>query len=274
MKPAPFDYVRPETVAQAVAALAEAGEDGRVLAGGQSLVPMLNMRLARPSLLVDIGGLVELRGIKRVGDSVEIGAGVTQRELGDWPELAETLPVVAKALPHIGHVQTRNRGTVCGSIAHADPSAELPLCLVLSGGTVVLQGRRRRAVAAQDFFTGMFSTARRSDEIVTAVRFPTARPGTGHAFREVAERHGDYALIALAATVAGGTVTLAVGAVADRPVRRSWPDLPENMVGEAVGEWAATLDALDDHHASAAYRRGLLRRLGPKVIAEARSCAA
>ncbi len=114
----------------------------------------------------------------------------------------------------------------------------------------------------------------RSGEIVTAVRFPTARPGTGHAFREVAERHGDYALIALAATVAGGTVTLAVGAVADRPVRRSWPDLPEKLVGEAVGEWAATLDALNDHHAGAAYRRGLLARLGPKVIAEARSCAA
>jgi 2-furoyl-CoA dehydrogenase FAD binding subunit len=149
MKPRRFDYARPDSVAEALALLAEHGEDAKVLAGGQSLMAMLNLRLAEPALLVDIARLAELGTIKMAGDKVEVGAAVTQNRLADWPELADKLPLLAKTLPFVGHFQTRNKGTVCGSIAHADPSSEIPLALATLGGEVVLRSRRgTRTVSA------------------------------------------------------------------------------------------------------------------------------
>src|SRR5262249_30875547 len=149
MKPPPFDYLRPQTVDEGLAALADYGEDARVLAGGQSLMAMLNMRLAAPALVVDIGRLSALDRIAVEGDRLGVGAAATQAALDRWPGLAERAPLLAAALPWVGHFQTRNRGTVCGSIAHADPSAELPLCLAVLGGEVVLLSVvGRRSVAA------------------------------------------------------------------------------------------------------------------------------
>ena len=172
MKPAAFDYVRAETVDEVLDGLAQQGGDARVIAGGQSLMAMLNMRLAKPRLLIDIMRLKELRRIERKGDAVVIGAGVRQADLLAWPELAETLPLVALALPWIGHVQTRSRGTICGSLAHADPSAEMPLALVALAGEVLLRSaRRRRRVAAKDFFARHDATARADDELIEAFRF-------------------------------------------------------------------------------------------------------
>src|ERR1700746_3638062 len=173
MKPRPFDYIRPDTVEEALALLADYGDDARVLAGGQSLVPMLNLRIVEAQALIDISRISALDTIHDRGDTIEIGAAVTQNKLLAWPQLAQKLPLLAAALPHVGHFQTRNKGTVCGSVAHADPSSEIPLALAVLGGEVVLKSKRgERVLAATDFHKDMLTTARAGDELVTAVRFP------------------------------------------------------------------------------------------------------
>jgi 2-furoyl-CoA dehydrogenase FAD binding subunit len=262
-------------VAEVLAVLAEHGEAAKVLAGGQSLMAMLNLRLLEPAVLIDIARLAELDHIKVAGDKVEVGAAVTQNRLKDWPELAAKLPLLAKALPFVGHFQTRNKGTVCGSVAHADPSSEIPLTLATGGGEVVLQSRRgTRTLAAADFQRGMLTTAREPDELITAVRFPV-QSSRRVAFREVARRHGDFAIIAIAAQVESATtVRVGIGGVADRPaVRRIVID----GAGAAEAAFAALawdLEGYDDLHASARLRRDLLRQVGPAVVEEALQCAA
>ncbi len=273
MKPAPFDYLRPETPDEALAALAAQGEDARLLAGGQSLMAMLNMRLVQPSLLVDISRLDALDHIRVEGGSLSIGAAVTQATLEQRPSLPQEVPLLALVLPWLGHYQTRNRGTVCGSIAHADPSAELPLALVALGGEVVLRSRRRRrVVAAADFFTGTLSTARRPEEMIEAVRFPLRPAEAGYGFREMALRHGDFALCAVAAVATEAGLRVAVGGVADRPVARDWPLLAGSALDDALNDFAWELGARDDAHATASYRRSLVRKLGRQVAGEAMSC--
>jgi len=270
MKPRPFDYARPDTAEEAVALLAEYGDDARVLAGGQSLLPMLNLRLIDAGVLIDISRLTALDAIRDLGETIEIGAAVTQNKLMTWPHLAEKLPLVAAALPFVGHFQTRNKGTVCGSIAHADPSSELPLALAVLGGAVMLRSQRgERVVAVSDFQQDMLTTAREADELIIAVRFPVMA-GRGVAFQEVARRHGDFAIVAVAAAIDGDGVRLGVGGMAGRPmVRRVTGD-----AADAVGEWAQELEGYEDLHASAALRRDLFRNLAPHVIAEAKRCAA
>ena len=200
MKPRRFDYVRPDTVEEVLALLAEYGDDARILAGGQSLVPMLNLRLIDPAVLIDISRIAALDAIRDRGNIIEIGAAVTQNTLMAWPQLKQKLPLLAAALPFVGHFQTRNRGTVCGSIAHADPSSEIPLTLAVCGGAVVLRSQKRgeRVLAAEAFQQDMLTTARAPDELIAAVRFPVIE-GKGVAFDEVARRHGDFAIIAVAA---------------------------------------------------------------------------
>jgi 2-furoyl-CoA dehydrogenase FAD binding subunit len=275
MKPARLDYLCAETLAEAHEALAAEGDDARVIAGGQTLLPMLSMRLARPKLLVDIMRLPELRNIASVGDAIRIGAGVRQAELLAWPELAQRQPLLAAALPWIGHAQTRNRGTVCGSAAHADPSAEIPLVLLALGGTIELSSRRkRRSVPAGEFFTGMMSTSRNGHELIEAVTVPARRKDTGTAFQEFGRRHGDFAIVACAAVAGADGICLAVGGVADRPMRRDFPALEAGALDDALDAFAWELDARDDLHATAGYRRGLVRRMGRATIEEARRCRA
>ncbi len=273
MKPRPFDYVRPETVDEAVAVLAEHGDGARVLAGGQSLMAMLNLRLVDPGVLVDIARISELDAIRDLGDKIEVGAAVTQNKLMNWPDLSKKLPLLAAALPHVGHFQTRNKGTVCGSIAHADPSSEIPLSLAVLEGEVVLRSRRgTRVLAAAEFQLDMLSTACEPDELITAVRFPVAR-SRGAAFREVARRHGDFAIIAVAAVVEGAdTIRLGVGGMAGKPIVRRVP--ANGGVQHAIDTLASELEGYEDLHASAALRRDILRNLAPIVIAEAQRCAA
>jgi len=199
MKPAAFDYIRADNTEQACELLARV-EDARILAGGQSLMAVLNMRLAQPGLLVDISRVASLSQISVTQGHLQVGAAVTQAALEWRPDLAQELPLLKQALPWISHFQIRNRGTVCGSIAHADPSAELPLCLLALKGRVLLRSAKaRRELAAEDFFTGMLTTARAADELVEAVRFPLVRPGQGFGFREFSRRHGDFAICAVAA---------------------------------------------------------------------------
>jgi len=273
MKPAEFDYLRPDSVEEALEALAERGEEARLLAGGQSLMPMLNMRLIQPKLLIDIARLHALDDVRDEGGVLAIGAAVTQGTLELRATLATEVPLLARALPWVGHYQTRNRGTICGSISHADPSAELPLVLAALGGEVVLRSARtRRVLSAYDFFTGMLSTARYADEMVEGARFPIARPGTGYAFREVALRHGDFALCAVAAVADRQNLRIAVGGVADRPVARDYPRLAGGALDDALNDLAWDLGAGSDAHASAQYRRTLVRRVGRTVAEEAMAC--
>jgi 2-furoyl-CoA dehydrogenase FAD binding subunit len=213
-----------------------------------------------------------------LGDKVEVGAAVTQNRLKDWPELPAKLPLLARALPFVGHFQTRNRGTVCGSIAHADPSSEIPLALATLGGEVVLRSLRgTRTLAATDFQRGMLQTAREPDELITAVRFPV-HVGARVAFREVARRHGDFAMIAVAAWVQGGTgsdiMRIGIGGVADRPAVRSLAVDGADAAKAAFETLAWELEGYDDIHATARLRRDLLRQVGPAVVEEALRCAA
>jgi 2-furoyl-CoA dehydrogenase FAD binding subunit len=275
MKPRRFDYVRPDSADEAVAVLAEYGEDANVLAGGQSLMAMLNLRLAEPAVLIDIASLKELDYIRVAGTMIEVGAAVTQNRLKDWPELAGKLPLLAAALPFVGHFQTRNKGTVCGSIAHADPSSEIPLVLATLGGEVVLRSHRGiRVLAAADFQRGTLTTAREPDELITAVRFPV-QPTARVAFREVARRHGDFAIIAVAACVEDrDTVRIGIGGVADRPTVRGATIDRAAEAKDIFESLAFELKGYDDLHASARLRRDLLRRVGPVVVQEALRCAA
>lgn len=275
MKPAPFDYVRAETMEEAVSVLHEEGGDARILAGGQSLMPMLNMRLARPAVVVDIGHLKDRTEIACGRDSITVPAAARQRDLQALPGLVVKAPLLAASLPWVGHVQTRARGTVCGSMAHADPSAELPLCLVALGGAVVTRSKRaRREVPAAEFFTGMMSTCLADDECIEAVRFPVSKPDTGCAFNEVGRRHGDFAIVACAVRVTDETVELTVGGVDDVPAKRVWPRLAGGDLDDALNAFAWELDARDDIHASARLRRDLVRSLGRRTIEEASACIA
>jgi 2-furoyl-CoA dehydrogenase FAD binding subunit len=286
VKPRPFDYVRPDTLEEALEVLAEHGDDARVLAGGQTLIAMLNLRVVEPAVLVDITRIPELGEIRegphpdpppQAGEgeeSVEVGAAVTQSRLMAWPALAHKLPLLAAALPFVGHFQTRNKGTVCGSVAHADPSSEIPLSLALLEGEVVLRSRRgTRVVPAHAFQLGMLATAREPDELITAVRFPVASGGV--AFREVARRHGDFAIVAVAALAErDGNIRLGVAGMADRPAVRRIAVGGAPEMREAIGDLAWELEGYEDIHASARMRRDLLRRIGPVVAEEARRCAA
>ena len=276
MKPRAFDYVRPDTAAEAIDLLAQHGEDARIMAGGQSLMAILNLRMSETKVIIDIGGHEDFKGIKVAGGYLEVGASVTQNELLSWPELAKTAPLLAKAMPWVGHFQTRNRGTVCGSLSHADPSSEIPLSLATLGGEVVLRSKRgERVLAAEEFQTGMLSTAREADEMMVAARFPIAPNLRRAAFREVARRHGDFAILALAAVADDDkSVRLGIGGLADRPVATRIDTTSKAAIAEALGTIAWELEGSDDIHATARYRRDLLRRLGPIVIEEAIACAA
>ncbi len=181
--------------------------------------------------------------------------------------------LLALVLPWVGHAQTRSRGTVCGSIAHADPSAELPLVLLALGGAVHLRSRRgARSVPADQFFAGMMATTRQDDELIEAVSLPSAASGSGCAFREVARRHGDFAIVACVAVVSARDTHLAVGGVADRPVVRALPPAGDPALDDALDDFAWDLDAREDMHATASYRRELVRRIGRAVIEEAAQC--
>ena len=267
MKPAPFDYLRADDEEEALEALAETGDDARLLAGGQTLMPMLNMRLVEPAVLIDIS---RLPGAEKSATTAPSSRSVRLRPKPTWrpgPRSRGTHPCWPKLSPCFGHAQTRSRGTVCGSIAFADPSAELPLCLAVLGGEAVLRARTgTRTLAASEFQTGMLSTACREDEMVTAVRFPTAEPGAGYAFTEFARRHGDFAIVAIAAVARANGVRVGVGGVAEQPIVQDWPRLDGSALDDALNALAWSLDAADDAQASARYRRELVRGLGKRTI--------
>lgn len=268
MKPRPFDYLRPESVTEAVDALARYGDDARVLAGGQTLVAMLNLRLIETAALIDISQLKELDRIRVSGNMLEVGAAVTQNRLLAWPGLRTHAPLLAEMLPWVGHFQTRNRGTVCGSIAHADPSSELPLALAMLDGEVVLQSKRgTRTLKAAEFQIGMLTTAREPDELIVAARFSIEKGRA--AFREIARRHGDFAIVSVAAWSKGkNRMRIGIGGAHNRPFVR---DVDRNVTRDDVESLVWELEPYEDMHASPRMRRDLVRNLAPGIIAEARA---
>jgi carbon-monoxide dehydrogenase medium subunit len=281
MKPAPFEYCRPESLDEALALLAEHGDEASALAGGLSLVAMLNLRLVRPEVVIDINRLAGLDGIEAVNGTLRTGALVRQAEALASPELAAGVPLLARALPHVGHFQTRGRGTLGGSIAHADPSAEIPLCLATLGGEVELASRAgTRRVPARDFLEGALATAREPDELVTGLLWPRAQEGDGFAFDEIAQRAGDFAIAAVAASArldgngALAAITLGLGGIAECAQVFGGADFTgapasAESAREIAVAAAAAVEPMSDRVASAAFRRQLAETLGARVLERA-----
>ncbi|WP_103380625.1 FAD binding domain-containing protein [Pseudonocardia dioxanivorans] len=283
MKPPVFDYVSPATLEEAIQALS-APDDGdvKVLAGGQSLVPLLNLRLSQPGLIVDINGLDELTGITEEAGYLTVGALVRQREAELSDVVRTACPLLHEAIPLIGHTAIRNRGTVGGSIAHADPAAELPTVAACLDAELVARGPGgERTIPAADFFTGFFTTALAEDEILTAVRVRSAGPATGAAYEEVARRHGDFAMAGVAAQVRldGDTVAearIAISGVDLAPVRATKAEaalagrtVDDSILDEAADAAVADLSPSSDLHGSAAYRKHVAGVLIRKAVAAA-----
>jgi CO/xanthine dehydrogenase FAD-binding subunit len=283
MKPAPFDYVRPGSLAEACELLA-GDEDARLIAGGQTLVPMLAMRLARPAKLIDILRLPELAGIRAEKAAVVVGATTRQAQAERDPVIAAGVPMLARVLPWVGHPPTRNRGTIGGSIANADPSAEIPLTAVTLGADILLATPNgSKSMAAGDFFLGAMVTSIGQGECISAIRFPVwphARIGVG--FFEISARRSDFAFVAAAAQVALDEegrcieVALGLGGVADRPLRLDvsslvGTELDTAAVKDAVNAASTALDAMSDLHASAAYRRRVAVTLCIRALEQARA---
>ena len=286
MKPAAFDYIAADSIAMAVEALAQAGDDAKIIAGGQSLVPMLNFRMLRPSILVDINRIAGLDAIDETGNAIRIGALTRHYQLETSPLIARNLPALSCAMTHVAHLAIRNRGTIGGSLAHADPAAELPMmALLLDAELRVASGCGERTVAARDFLLGALTVDLAPGEIITRIELPKLPPRTGWGFEEVARRHGDFALAAVAATltVSGGAIEqarIALTGVGDTPLRTAEAEgllvghaLEPDLVSRVIDAVRATIEPETDLHASSDYRRHLAGVLTGRALAAAWRCA-
>jgi CO/xanthine dehydrogenase FAD-binding subunit len=282
MKPAAFDYIAADSIAMAVEALAQAGDDAKIIAGGQSLVPMLNFRMLRPSILVDINRIAGLDVIAETGEAIRVGALTRHYQLETSPLIAKHLPVLSCAMTHVAHLAIRNRGTIGGSLAHADPAAELPMmALLLDAQLCIASGCGERTVAARDFFRGALTVDLAPGEILIGIELPKLPPHTGWGFEEVARRHGDFALAAVAATltVSGGAIEQAhialtgVGPtalrVADAEGLLIGHALEPDLVNRAIDVVRVTIEPETDLHASSDYRRHLAGVLTGRALAAA-----
>jgi carbon-monoxide dehydrogenase medium subunit len=282
VKPPRFEYAAPSSLDEALALRAEHGSDSVVLAGGQSLMPLLNLRMAFPEVVIDLGRVSELSGIRELDGGFAVGAMTRQRELERSELVAERCPLATKAITHVGHVTIRNRGTVGGSVAHADPAAELPAVALASDAALVARSTRgERTIPAEEFFQGVFSTALEPDELLVELRFPGA-PAAGTAFVELARRHGDFALVGVGASVTrdgdgaiadARLVFIGVGATAVRATEAAASlrgQRPEPAVlADAARQAAAALEPGSDAHASAGYRRRVAATLTERALKEA-----
>jgi carbon-monoxide dehydrogenase medium subunit len=279
MKASAFSYARATSVVNALELLAAHGNDAKVLSGGQSLMPAMNLRLISPELIVDIGGIAELKGIAVKGDVLTIGALTRHVDLQRSPEIATHAPLLTEAIAHVAHPAIRNNGTIGGSLAHADPASELPACMVALDATIVIRGQTgERRVAARDFFTGIYETALSADELLVAVELPVARKNSAHFFHEFARRHGDYAIVgASAQAIMDGDrfadFRLVFFAVGDRPVlARAASKLINVAITPEILSDASTaleeeLDPPEDQQATASMRRHLAKVLLTRCVA-------
>jgi carbon-monoxide dehydrogenase medium subunit len=279
MKASAFAYARATSVANALDLLASHGDRAKVLSGGQSLMPAMNLRLLSPELIVDIGELSELRGIAVRGDTLVIGALTRHVDLLKSPDIATHAPLLAEAVTHVAHPAIRNRGTIGGSLAHADPASELPACMLALGATIVVRGPGgERRIAAEEFFTGIYETALAPQDLLVSIELPIAKKGSAHFFHEFARRHGDYAIVGLAAQASiddGRFSRLRLGffAVGDKPVlakaaaRLIGVDVTPAVLAEASTALDAELDPQEDQQASPEMRRHLAKVLLRRGVA-------
>jgi carbon-monoxide dehydrogenase medium subunit len=273
MKASAFSYARATSVVNALELLVAHGDGAKVLSGGQSLMPAMNLRLVCPELVVDIGEIAELKGIAQKGDVLTIGALTRHVDLARSPEIAAHAPLLTEAIGHVAHPAIRNRGTIGGSLAHADPASELPACMVALNATIIARGQAgERRIAAAEFFTGIYQTALSAQELLVAVELPVARKNSVHFFHEFARRHGDYAIVGLAAQaiVQAGSfadLRMAFFAVGDRPVLAKAASrlvdvaVTGTLLSDAVTALGDELDPESDQQASAAMRRHLAKIL-------------
>jgi carbon-monoxide dehydrogenase medium subunit len=284
VKPAAFTYIRAGSLDEALAAMAAHADDAKALAGGQSLVPAMNFRIAQPAVLVDLNSLSVLDYVDASADGLRVGAMTRHRTLERSARVREAAPLVAEAMPHVAHVPIRTRGTLGGSLAHADPAAELPAVMLALDATIEARSQKgTRTIAATEFFTGLFGTALEADELATAVTLPSRPAGEGWAFEEVARRHGDFALAGVATTVtlsdrgAVSSARIALFSVHERAIlagaaaRVLVGEQPTSEAVDAAADAAATHDAdpASDIHASSAYRRHLTRVLVRRALVRA-----
>jgi carbon-monoxide dehydrogenase medium subunit len=282
MKPAPFDYLAPATIEEACGILTEAGGGAAVLAGGQTLMPLLNLRMSQPFVVVDINNIPELTGIVRANGHTRIGPMTRQYEVIASEVLAQKLPVLVQAMRHVGHIQTRNRGTIGGSVALGEPAAEMPATAVALGASLeVRSSRGMRHIAAGDFYLGPYATLLEADELVTGISFPDWPDRHITLFREVAQRPGDFALVGIvgALTVESGKIAragIAWFGMGPTPIRAKAAEQmllgrsPDGVDPQAVAERAVADTApFDDQHASAEYRRTVGRRIFARTLREA-----
>ena len=280
MKASAFAYARATSVGNALELLAAHGDKAKVLSGGQSLMPAMNLRLISPELIIDIGAIDELRGIKAKGEALSIGALTRHVDLLKSREIAAHSPLLTKAVAHVAHPAIRNRGTIGGSLAHADPASELPACMLALGAAIVVRGQAgERKIPAKDFFRGIYETALKADELLVAVELPVMRENATHFFHEFARRHGDYAITGLAAQaiVKGDALTeldVAFFAVGDRPVLsaavRKLVDVvitPALMV-DVLAALDEELDPHDDQQASDEQPLDAARQVVPVSVEE------
>jgi len=279
LKPAAFEYHRPREISEALALLREIGDDGKILAGGQSLMPMMNFRLAQPAHLIDINFIAGLDYIRSENGAIKIGCLARQARVLSDPLIRQCCPLLAAALAHVGYEQTRNRGTICGSLAHADPAAELPaVLLALDGSVTVGNSTRRRELSARELFQSYLTTSVAGDEMVLEVSFPEQLAKSGSSFIEFARRFGDFAVVGVAAslTLANDRIAdarIALTGVSDKPWRER--GIEEILIGkkpalelfnQTAKEIAARIDPSSDIHASAAYRRSLANILTRRAL--------
>ena len=282
MKPPAFDYIAATSIDMAVAALAAAGGDAKIIAGGQSLLPMLNFRLLRPSVLVDINRIASLAYINETAAAIRVGALTRHFQLETSPVIARYFPVMSCAMTHVAHLAIRNRGTIGGSLSHADPAAELPMmALLLDAELHVASASGKRTVAARDFFLDALTVGLEGDDMVTEIVLPKLPPRTGWGFEEVARRHGDFALAAAAVTltVAGGAIAqarIALTGVGPTPLRAADAEtlltghaLEDGLINRAIEAVRAVLAPATDLHASSDYRRHLAGILTGRALAAA-----
>lgn len=284
MKAPKFLYRRPDTLEEALALLADNAGEAQVLAGGQSLMPTLNMRLSSPGMLVDINRIAQLEGIAQRGDGIHIGALVRHREVAESGTIANRVPLVAQAMTHVAHIAVRNRGTTCGSLALADPSAEMPAVAVLLNATIHLSNHTgSRDVAARDFFQGLYATDRGDDEMITGVTFPRAADDERFHFQELSRRHGDFAIVGVAVkgrshgdrierieTVVFGSEPAPLLSSATEAIGIA-PDTPDTVLRDMADTIASEMDPIDNHQGRPETKRRQAAELLRRAFAEFRA---
>ena len=267
MKPCNFTYIKSSSINEVLDALDIHGEKAQILAGGQSLISMLNMRIVNPEIIIDINFLKDVISLENKDNTIEIGPLFRQLELENWSDLKSKLPLIYQSIPYVGQIQHRARGTVLGSICHGDPTSELPLCFLALNGKIYLKSKKGlRSISANDFYLGPLLTSKNSNEVAIKLELPTKKEATGYAFNEVSEKYSDYAIASFAVVTDDNKIRFTLGGIPSKPTVIEWNIKNFEFIDELLNDFAWNLDIEDDQHASATYKRDLIRKVGKNTI--------